>query len=97
MHQLRIPTVLQYLGNTDGITGSCDKLQQLQKYKREALEVTMITVVLVTMEIKYIAVLRYWYIMLCGLQIRLKVRCVGESEEMIKSLGKLEGRQQYSM
>lgn len=45
----------------------------------------MITVVLVTMEMKYIAELRYWYIMLHGLQIRLKVRGVGENEQMIKS------------
>lgn len=65
-------SVLQYPGNTDRITGSYDKLQQLQKYKREALEVkTMVTVVLVTMEIKYTycraALLIHYVGMPCGL------------------------------
>ncbi len=82
-------------------TGSYDKLQQLQKYKREALEVnTMVTLVLVTMEIKYtycsVVLLIHYAGMPCGLQIRLKARGVG-GKNMIKGFGNLEGRQQHSL
>ncbi len=61
----------------------------------------MITVVLVTMETKYIycsaALLIHYAGMPCGLQIRLKARSVCVWGGMIKGFGSLEGRQQHSL